>query len=175
MQGKSLVEEPGKHTGVSLVDASPPAVQADRTQVMTEAAPDAVEAGEKAAPEQIKAAMLDDPPQTKGDHEEANGGKDKSESSGPAGPKRFVGTYLSKKMAEKAEAKERPDQGHAVTAAVLKSLHLGHTPTYTLLYTYHVCTDTYIYIIYAHVAASRSHSYIHTPIYIIYVQIHTCI
>ena len=63
-----------------------------------------------------------------------------------------------KKMAEKAEAKERPDQGHAVTAAVLKSLHLGHTPTYTLLYTYHVCTDTYIYIIYAHVAASRSHS-----------------
>ena len=123
-------EEPSKHTGVSRVDASSPAVQADRTQDMTESAPDAGGAGEKAAPEQSKAAMLADPRQTKGDHEEANSGKDKSESSGP---KRFVGTYLSKKMAEEAAAKERQDQGHAVTAAVLKSLHLGHTPIYTLL------------------------------------------
>ena len=127
-----MVEEeaPSKHTGVSLADASSPAVQADRTQDMTESAPDAGGAGEKAVPEQSKAAMLADPRQTKGDHEEANSGKDKSESSGP---KRFVGTYLSKKMAQEAAAKERQDQGHAVTAAVLKSLHLGHTPIYTLL------------------------------------------
>ena len=133
-------EEPSKHTGVSRADASSPAVQADRTQAMTESAPepDAGGAGEKAVPEQSMAAMLADPGQAKGDHEEANSGKDKSESSGP---KRFVGTLLSKKMAEEAAAKERQDQGHAVTAAVLKSLHLGHTPIYTLLY---ICIS-YVY------------------------------
>ena len=139
-----MVEEeaPSKHTGASLADASSPAVQADRAQAMTASAPepDGGGAGEKAVPEQSMAAMLADPPQTKGGHEEANSGKDTSESSGP---KRFVGTLLSKKMAAEAAAKERRDQGHAVTAAVLKSLHLGHTPIHTLL-------DICMYIIYVY-------------------------